>query len=159
MNFNKEVSPMAMKASELMTQNPSCVTSQTTSQEAASLMEREDIGSLPVVESRDSMRLVGIVTDRDIALRVVGRGQAASTPISGVMSSGNIACVRPDESLDEVERLMSEHQVRRIPVVDESNRVCGMIAQADLAREQRAVGRKDFGKVLQEISEPGKGNR
>lgn len=147
---------MALKASELMTQNPSCVTPQTTSQEAASLMEREDVGSLPVVESRDSMRLTGIVTDRDIALRVVGRGLEASTPVSGVMSSGNIACVRPDESLDEVERLMADRQVRRIPVVDESNRVVGMIAQADLAREQRAVGRKDFGKVLQEISEPGR---
>ena len=150
---------MAMKASELMTKNPACVTPQTTSQEAASTMEREDVGSLPVVESRESMRLVGIVTDRDIALRVVGRGLTASTPISGVMSSGNLACIRPEESLDKVEELMSEHQVRRIPVLGDGNRVVGVIAQADLAREQRAVGRKDFGKVLEEISGPGKGTR
>lgn len=148
---------MATKANDLMTQNPACVTPQTTAQEAASLMEREDVGSLPVVESRDSMKLVGIVTDRDLALRILGRGQAASTPVSTAMSSGNLACVHPEDALDKVEQLMSDHQVRRIPVVDESNRVLGMIAQADLAREQKAVGRKDFGKVLEEISEPGRG--
>jgi CBS domain-containing protein len=150
---------MAMKANELMTKNPACVTPQTTAQEAASTMDREDVGSLPVVESRESMRLVGIVTDRDLALRILGRGESASSPVSTAMSSGNIACVRPEESLDKVEELMSEHQVRRIPVTDDNNRVVGMIAQADLAREQRAVGRKDFGKVLEEISEPGKNSR
>jgi CBS domain-containing protein len=147
---------MAMKANELMTKNPSCVTPQTTAQEAASLMEREDIGSLPVVESRDSMRLVGIVTDRDLTLRVLGRGESGSTPVSSAMSSGDLACVRPEDDLDKIERLMSEHQVRRIPVLDDNQRVVGMIAQADLAREQKAVGRKDFGKVLEEISEPGR---
>jgi CBS domain-containing protein len=150
---------MAMKANELMTKNPACVTPQTTAQEAASTMDREDVGSLPVVESRESMRLVGIVTDRDLALRILGRGESASSPVSTAMSSGNISCVRPEESLDKVEELMSKQQVRRIPVVDDNNRVVGMIAQADLAREQRAVGRKDFGKVLEEISEPGKGSR
>lgn len=147
------------KANELMTQNPSCVTPETTAQEAASLMEREDVGSLPVVESRASMRLVGIVTDRDLALRVLGRGESGNAKIRDVMSSGNLASVRPEDNLDKVERLMSEQQVRRIPVVDESGRVVGMIAQADLAREQGTVGRKDFGKVLEEISEPGRGNR
>lgn len=148
---------MAMKANELMTKNPSCVTPQTTVQEAASLMEREDIGSLPVVETRESMRLVGIVTDRDLALRVLARGESGSTPVSSAMSSGDLACVRPEDDLDKIERLMSEHQVRRIPVLDDNKRVVGMIAQADLAREQKAVGRKDFGKVLEEISEPGRG--
>lgn len=147
---------MAMKANDLMTKNPACVTPQTTAQEAASLMEREDVGSLPVIESRDSMRLVGIVTDRDLALRVLGRGESGSTPVSNAMSSGNLACVRSEDDLDKVERLMSEHQVRRVPVVDDGNRIVGMIAQADLAREQKAVGRKDFGKVLEEISEPGR---
>jgi CBS domain-containing protein len=148
---------MAMKANELMTQNPACVTPQTTAQEAASLMEREDVGSLPVVETRESMRLVGIVTDRDLTLRVLGRGESGSTPVSSAMSSGNLACVRAEDDLDKIERLMSEHQVRRIPVLDDNKRVVGMIAQADLAREQKAVGRKDFGKVLEEISEPSRG--
>lgn len=147
------------QANELMTQNPSCVTPETSAEEAARLMEREDVGSLPVVESRDSMRLVGIVTDRDLALRVIGRGESGNTKIGNVMSSGNLASVRPEDNLDKVERLMSEHQVRRIPVVDDSNRIVGMIAQADLAREQGAVGRKDFGRVLEEISEPNRTTR
>lgn len=144
---------MAMKAKELMTKNPACVTPLTTTQEAARLMESEDVGSLPVVESRDTLRLTGIVTDRDIALRVVGQGLPNTTPISQVMTSGNLVCVRPDESLDEVEHLMADHQVRRVPVVDQNDCILGVIAQADLARELRAVGRKDFGKVVQEISE------
>jgi len=143
-----------MKAKELMTKSPACVTPQTTVQEAAKLMENEDVGSLPVVENRDSLRLIGIVTDRDIALRVVGHGLFASTPVNDVMSSGKLACANPDDSLDKVEDLMVEHQVRRIPVVDQNNCVCGVIAQADLARELRSVGRKDFGKVIQEISQP-----
>jgi CBS domain-containing protein len=147
---------MAMKANDLMTKNPACVTPQTTAQEAASLMEREDVGSLPVVDSRDSMRLVGIVTDRDLALRVLGRGESGNTQISNVMSSGKLACVRAEDDLDKVEHLMAEHQVRRVPVVDQNNCILGMIAQADLARELHAVGRKDFGKVVQEISEPGR---
>lgn len=147
---------MIMKATELMTKNPACVTPQTTVQEAASLMEREDVGSLPVVESRESMRLTGIVTDRDLALRVLGHGKPASTPVREVMSSGHLACVHPEDGLDKVEQLMSEQQVRRIPVVDNNNCILGVIAQADLARELRAVGRKDFGKVVQEISAPGR---
>ena len=147
---------MAMKANDLMTKNPACVTPQTTAQEAASLMEREDVGSLPVVDSRDSMHLTGIVTDRDLALRVLGHGKPASTPVREGMSSGHLACVTPEDDLDKVEKLMAEHQVRRVPVVDQNNCICGVIAQADLARELRAVGRKDFGKVVQEISEPGR---
>lgn len=147
---------MAMKANDLMTKNPACVTPQTTAQEAASLMEREDVGSLPVVDSRDSMRLTGIVTDRDLALRVLGKGLPASTLISSVMSSDNLACVRAEDDLDKVEELMAKHQVRRVPVVDQNNCILGVIAQADLARELHAVGRKDFGKVVQEISAPGR---
>jgi len=147
---------MAMKANDLMTKSPACVTPQTTVQEAARLMESEDVGSLPVVESRDSMRLVGIVTDRDLALRVVAHGLPGSTPVSSAMSSGNLACVHPEDDLDTIEHLMVEHQVRRVPVVDQNHCIVGVIAQADLARELRSVGRKDFGKVVQEISEPGR---
>ena len=147
---------MAMKASDLMTKNPACITPRTTAQEAASLMEREDVGSLPVVESRDSMRLVGIVTDRDLALRVLGQGKPGSTPIEEAMSSGPLACVHPEDDLDKVEHLMAEHQVRRVPVVGQNDGILGVIAQADLARELHSVGGKDFGKVVQEISEPGR---
>lgn len=141
-------------ARDLMTENPAVCTPETTARDAARLMEENDCGSLPVVETRDSMKLIGIVTDRDLALRILGRGQNPDTRISEAMTR-NVAAVRRDDNLDEVERLMAEQQVRRIPVVDENGRILGIIAQADLAREQGVVGSKDFGRVLEKISEPG----
>lgn len=144
---------MAKKARDLMSSDPTCVTPVATAQEVAGLMESHDVGSLPVVESEGSKRLLGIVTDRDLALRVLGKGRPGTTPVSEVMSSG-LHCARMDDSLDDVEGLMAKHQVRRIPVLDEQDRLCGVIAQADLARERRAVGDKDFAKVVEQISEP-----
>lgn len=146
---------MAMKkARDLMTENPTCITPETTAQEAAKLMETHDVGSLPVVESSSSKRLVGIVTDRDLALRILGRGESGNLPVRDAMSSGDLACARAEDDLDDVEKLMSRHQVRRIPVLDSEKKIVGMIAQADLARERKAVGEKDLGKVLEKISEP-----
>jgi CBS domain-containing protein len=142
------------KARDLMTENPACVTPETTAQEAARLMESHDVGSLPVVESSASKRLVGIVTDRDLALRVLGRGESGNLPVRDAMSSGNLVCIRAEDDIDDVEKLMGRNQVRRIPVVDDQNRVLGVIAQADLARERKAIGEKDLGKVLEKISEP-----
>lgn len=140
------------KARDLMTGNPTCITPETTVQEAARLMESLDIGSLPVVDS--SKHFIGIITDRDLALRVVARGESNSLPVSAAMSGRDLVSVRADADLDEVEKLMGGRQVRRIPVVDEQERVVGMIAQADLARERKAIGEHDFGKVMEEISEP-----
>lgn len=142
------------KARDLMTENPVCISPETTVQEAARLMETHDVGSLPVVESGTSKRLVGIVTDRDLALRVLGRGASSSLPVRDVMSTGDLACAQPEQDLDEVEKLMAHHQVRRIPVLDEAKRILGVIAQADLARERKSIGERDFGKVMEEISEP-----
>jgi CBS domain-containing protein len=144
---------MAKKARDLMSGDPVCVTPTATAQEAAGLMETHDVGSLPIVENEGTKRLLGIVTDRDLALRVLGRGEPGNTPVSKVMSH-NLYCVKPDDTLDDVENLMAKQQVRRIPVVDERNCLLGVIAQADLARERRAVGDKDFAKVVEQISEP-----
>lgn len=143
----------AKNARNIMTENPACCTPDTTAQEAARMMEQNDCGSLPVVENRDSMKLIGIVTDRDLALRVLGRGRGPDTPVREAMTR-NVVSVKPDDSLDEVERVMSGEQVRRIPVVDDKGRVSGIIAQADLARELGAVGTKDFGRVMEKISQP-----
>ncbi|HET9226102.1 MAG TPA: CBS domain-containing protein [Thermoanaerobaculia bacterium] len=142
-----------MKAREIMTENPACITPETTARQAARLMEDHDVGSLPVCASESDRRLVGVVTDRDLTLRVLGRGESADTPVREVMSS-NVHCCRPDDSLDAVENAMAKNQVRRIPIVDENNCIVGMVAQADLARERKAVGTKDLGKVLEKISEP-----
>lgn len=142
-----------MKARDIMTGNPACITPETSARQAARLMEDHDVGSLPVVESEGNRRLVGVVTDRDLALRVLGRGESPEVQVREVMS-GTVHCCRAEDSLDEVENAMAKNQVRRIPIVDENNRVLGMVAQADLARERKAVGAKDLGKVLEKISEP-----
>jgi CBS domain-containing protein len=142
-----------MKARELMTPTPASCAPETTAQEAARLMKQHDCGSLPVVDERGSMRLVGIVTDRDLAIRVLAEGRSGDTPVREAMTSDVHTCPL-DASLDDVERAMSQHKVRRVPIVDEGGRVVGVVAQADLARERKAVGTKDLGKVLEEISEP-----
>lgn len=142
-----------MKARDIMTENPACITPETTARQAARLMEDHDVGSLPVVESDGNRRLLGVVTDRDLALRVLGRGESPEVHVREVMS-GNVHCCRAEDSLDDVESAMASHQVRRIPIVDGNNCIVGMVAQADLARERKAVGAKDLGKMLEKISEP-----
>ncbi len=142
------------KAKDIMTESPAVVTPNTIARDAAKLMEDNDCGSLPVVENRDSMKLIGIVTDRDLALRILGRGQAPETPILEAMTK-NVSSVKADDSLDAVEHVMSGQQVRRVPVVDGQGRIIGIIAQADLARELKAVGHEDFSRVVEEISQPG----
>ena len=145
---------MASKnARDIMTDSPAVCTAETTAQDAARLMQDNDCGSLPVVESRDTMKLIGMVTDRDLALRILGRGQGPSTPIREAMTR-NVSSVKLDDDLDAIENVMSGQQVRRVPVVDNNDRVVGIVAQADLARELKAVGRKDFSKVVEKISQP-----
>lgn len=145
---------MASKnARDIMTDSPAVVTPETPARDAAQLMQDNDCGSLPVVESRDSMKLLGIVTDRDLALRILGRGQDPGTPVREAMTK-NVSSVKQDDDLDAVERVMSSQQVRRVPVVDGQDRIIGIIAQADLARELESVGRKDFSRVVEKISQP-----
>lgn len=141
-----------MQANEIMTPTPATCTPEATAREAAQLMERHDCGALPVVES-GSNRLIGVVTDRDLALRCLAQGKPADTAVRELMT-GSPHCVRPEDDLDRVEELMAREQIRRVPVVDSQGRPVGVIAQADLARALHAVGRKDFGKVLERISEP-----
>src|SRR5438309_5390012 len=111
-----------MKISELMTRNPCTVTPDTPVSEAARLMKEEDVGLVPVVErvggAETRGRLVGVVTDRDIAIRNVAEGRSSDAPVSEVMSGGVVTC-GPDDSVDVAMELMGREQVRRIPIVDE----------------------------------------
>lgn len=146
---------MASKtARDIMTDSPAVCTPETSAQDAARLMQDNDCGSLPVVENRNSMKLIGMVTDRDLALRILGRGLDGNAPVREAMTR-NVSSVKADDDLDAIEHVMSSQQVRRVPVVDAQDRVVGIVAQADLARELSAVGRKDFSRVLEKISEPG----
>jgi CBS domain-containing protein len=141
----------ATTARDIMTDNPAVCTPETSAQDAARMMQDNDCGSLPVVESRNSMRLVGMVTDRDLALRVLGRSQDGNTPVREAMSK-NVSSVKVDADLKEVERVMTGQQVRRVPVVDGQDRIVGIIAQADLARELGSA--PEVGRVVEKISRP-----
>ena len=117
-------------------------------------MRDSDVGVVPVVDDAGSMRLAGVVTDRDIAVRVVAEGRDRSTHVRDVMSAG-LATVGPDDDLDRVTEVMKAQQVRRVPVC-EGDRLVGIIAQADVAREGRD---RKTGDVVERISEPGRGRR
>jgi CBS domain-containing protein len=144
---------MAMKARDIMTSDPRCVTPDTSLQEAARLMKDEDVGLVPVVERQGSRRLVGLLTDRDITIRVVAEGRdAVGTPVRDVMSADVTSC-RVDDSVDEVMRTMGEEQVRRIPIVDERGDLVGIVAQADVVREGPSDSKAE--RTVEKISQPG----
>ena len=104
-----------------------------TLQRAAQLMKEHDVGAIPVVNDCDERRLLGIITDRDICMKVVAQGNLTSTAkVSEAMTSTPATC-RPNESIEGCESLMKRHQVRRIPVVDSSGVCLGMVSQADIA--------------------------
>jgi CBS domain-containing protein len=133
---------------ELMTSNPRTVDPSTPVVEAARAMKDEDVGSIPIVD-RDT--LVGILTDRDIALRVVAEGRDPQSSTVGDIASRELVTVDPQQSLDEALRLMAQHQVRRLPVCEEDGRLVGIVAQADVAL---AVGDQKTGDVVEQISQP-----
>jgi CBS domain-containing protein len=116
--------------------------------EAARLMRDEDVGSLPVTEEG---RLIGMITDRDIVIRVVAEGMKPESATVGEASSRDPVSVEPDYDLSEALQLMARHQVRRLPVV-EGERLVGILAQADVALAEKE---KKTGEVVEAISEPG----
>ncbi len=142
-----------MKIQEIMTRDPATVTPGTTVRDAAKLMQREDTGILPVVESEGTKRLVGVVTDRDIAIRVVAEGRDGNTRVSEVMSTGRLATLRPDADVDDAMETMTDEQVRRVPIVDERGSLVGIVAQADIVRQ--AKDDKKSERTVERISEPG----
>ncbi len=121
------------QCSELMTKDPVCCLPESTVADAASLMKRENIGPIPVIENERTRKLVGIVTDRDLAVKIVAEGRdPTSTKVETVMTRKVVTC-RAEDDLQKALDAMSEHQLRRIPVVDNDNRILGIISQADVA--------------------------
>jgi CBS domain-containing protein len=131
---------------EVMTSNPRTIEGDKPVADAAKLMRDEDVGLAPVVEGD---RLVGTLTDRDIAIRVVAESKdPASTPVREVAST-DVVTVEPEQDLDEALNLMAQHQVRRVPVV-EDGRLVGVVAQADVARQS---DERQTGELVGQISE------
>jgi CBS domain-containing protein len=145
---------MATKISEVMTDRPRALRPQASIREAAQLMDEEDVGALPIVD--DSIRLVGIITDRDIAVRAVGRGRDPERTSVAEIASEEVYALTPDHDLDDALQMMARAQVRRVPVVVRENELVGMISQADIAR---AGNEKTTGEVVEAISQPPRGPR
>jgi CBS domain-containing protein len=136
---------MGKTVKEVMTSGVKACEPSTTVVEAAKIMASEDVGPVPVVEDG---RLTGIVTDRDIVVRVVAEGRDPSSTTIEDIASTDVVTVSQDDDLDTALRLLAEHQVRRIPVVD-GDRLVGIVAQADIARLGSDA---ETGEVVEEIS-------
>jgi CBS domain-containing protein len=143
---------MAKSVRDTMTADPRSITPGDPIVEAARLMRDEDIGSLPVTEEG---RLVGMLTDRDLAVRVVAEGKSPESTTVGEVFSRDPVTAEPDQDLDEALRLMARHQVRRLPVV-EDDRLVGILAQADVALEEKE---KKTGGLVESISQPSEAER
>jgi len=137
-----------MKVSEVMTRDVQTVRPDEPVQQAASFMLSADAGSIPVT---DGERLIGMITDRDIAVRGVAKGYGPDTPVRELMTD-DIISARADDDIDEVASKMSRAQVRRLPVIDENERLCGIVSLGDLARETDG---EDAHEALEGVSEPG----
>jgi len=137
---------MGKRITDLMTPNPRTIDQDRPVTDAAKMMRDEDVGLAPIV---DGDRLVGTVTDRDIAIRIVAEGKDPQTTKAIDIASRELITIDPQQDLDEALKLMARHQVRRLPVVEEDGKLVGVVAQADIA--EHASGKKT-GEVVEQIS-------
>jgi CBS domain-containing protein len=137
-----------MKITEVMTRDVQTVRPDQPVQQAASFMLSADAGSIPVT---DGERLIGMITDRDIAVRGVAKGYGPDTPVRELMTN-DIVCARADDDVDDIASKMSEAQVRRLPVIDDNDRLCGIVSLGDLSRD---AGEDAASEALEGVSEPG----
>jgi CBS domain-containing protein len=140
-----------MEVSEIMSTDLGVCRMDETIRVAAQRMEECDCGAIPVVENDESLRLMGLITDRDIAIRAVAKGLDVNTTRVSECMSTDITWVHPESQLQEVERIMENLQVRRVPVVDENRCLCGMVSVADVALSRSP---QQAGEVVQEVSRP-----
>jgi CBS-domain-containing membrane protein len=137
-----------MKVSEVMTRDVQTVRPDQTAREAAGFMLSADAGAIPVI---DGDRLLGMITDRDIAVRGVAEGHGPETPVRDLMTN-DVVTARLDDDTDEVAARMSQAQVRRLPVIDDQQKLCGIVSLADLSQD----GASDAAdQALEGVSQPG----
>jgi CBS domain-containing protein/osmotically-inducible protein OsmY len=143
-----------MKCKDLMTRNPEACVPTDTAARAAQIMKNEDVGPVPIVAGRGDKHLIGIVTDRDLALNVVAEGEDPNrVRVDEIMSRDLVSC-RPEDDVERALHSMTERKVRRLPVVDKDGKLVGIISQADIARK---LDEAETGEVVGEISEPTRG--
>lgn len=140
-----------MKAKDLMTRAPCTCSPDNSVQDVAKMMRDHDCGSVPVIEAG---RVVGIITDRDLAVRGVAEGKAASTIVRDLMTESP-QCCSEDDDVKSVERVMSDRQVRRVPIVNADGGCVGIISQADLARaSSEGLSDHEVAATIEHISQP-----
>ena len=138
-----------MKIREVMSRDPACCALHDTAQMVAKILCDHNIGSMPVVADQQSRKIVGVITDRDLCCSVIAEGMdPRTTPIEKLLTLAPFTC-RDGENIETCERLMREHQVRRIPIVDAEDRVIGIVSQADLALKDKSAR---LAKTVAEIS-------
>ena len=137
-----------MKISDVMTRDVQTVQPEQTAQEAASFMLSADAGSIPVTEGD---RLIGMITDRDIAVRGIAKGYGPDTPVRELMTD-DLVIVRTDDTIEDAASKMSQAQVRRLPVIDEDEKLCGIVSLGDLSREADSDCASE---ALEGVSQPG----
>jgi len=140
-----------MRVQDVMTKNVRCCKPDTPLPDVARIMRENDCGALPVVDSANGERVIGMVTDRDITVRLVAKDRNPLELSAASCMSTPVVTIGPEDSLGNCCRIMEERRVRRLPVVDESGRCIGIIAQADIARHAPEARTGD---LLQEISKP-----
>ena len=127
-----------MKIREIMSRDPACCVLSDSAQTVAKILCDRNIGSMPVLADQQSRKLVGMITDRDLCCSVIAQGlDPKTTQIEKLISFPPMSC-RDGENIETCERLMQEHQVRRVPIVDAEDRVIGIVSQADLALHDKA---------------------
>lgn len=137
-----------MKVCDVMTRDVQTVRPDQRVEVAASFMLSADAGAIPVT---DEGRLIGMITDRDIAVRGVAKGYGPDTPVRELMTD-DIICVRDDDDVEDAASKMSRAQVRRLPVIDDDHRLCGIVSLGDLSRD---ADENVAGEALEGVSEPG----
>lgn len=140
-----------MTVRDLMTANPAVCTRDTRLTDVARLMVKCDCGEIPVVDGKETMRPIGVITDRDIVCRVVAEGRNPAEVATSDCMTTPVVTVTPDIDLDACCDLMEEKQIRRVPVVDDRGRLCGIVAQSDIARK---ASRSLTSDLVREVSQP-----
>ena len=138
-----------MEVERIMTSDPACCTPDTPLQDVARLMVENDCGQIPVVDDKNNMRTIGVITDRDIVCRVVAKGKNPSAVTAAECMTEPVVVVNEDTKLEDVLAVMEENQIRRVPVVDGSGSCCGIISQADVAL---CATEAKVGELVREVS-------
>lgn len=147
-----------MKVREIMTRHPSVMTPQEPVSRAGQIMRQRNVGLVPVVSDRDSMRLLGVITDRDLALRHVAANHWIDCSVEAHMTDGELWVADEDQEIAQVLGLMMEHHIRRVPVVEGNRKVVGIVSLTDVVRRMGAEAPGNLREILEEVYGGAAGN-